>query len=49
VAAAPRGSLALWEDLRLIIRNAKTFNAPITAWWRMADALEAEVRRLKKA
>ncbi len=40
---------ALWEDLRTLITNAKTFNQRYTLAWRCADALEAEVRRVRKA
>jgi len=38
----------LWADLTLLIKNAKTFNDYFHVVWRMADALESEVRRLKK-
>jgi hypothetical protein len=43
------GSESLWSDLRLLIFNAKLFNQPITSFFRMADMLEVEVRKLKKA
>ncbi len=40
---------ALWDDLRTLITNAKGFNQRYTLAWRCADALEAEVRRVRKA
>ena len=43
------GSESLWNDLRLLIFNAKLFNQPITNFFRMADMLEVEVRKVKKA
>jgi len=45
----PRGITGLWDDLRLIIKNAKVFNQPERAEWRTADMLEYEVRRIKHA
>jgi hypothetical protein len=36
-------------DLRLVIKNAKVFNPPYTSYWRQADMLECEVRRVKRA
>ena len=42
------GTESLWSDLRLVIFNAKLFNQPITSFYRMADMLEVEVRKLKK-
>ena len=48
-SAAGRGIFLLWADLRTIVVNAKAFNAPYTLFWRLADALEHECRRVKKA
>jgi hypothetical protein len=43
------GVAALWTDMRTIVSNAKAFNAPYTLFWRLADALEHECRRVKRA
>jgi hypothetical protein len=43
------GIAALWTDMRTIVSNAKAFNAPYTLFWRLADALEHECRRVKRA
>lgn len=48
-AAAARGIEGLWEDLKLMITNAKKFNQRECFIWRLADALELEIRRLRKA
>lgn len=45
--ASPSSSL-LPADLKLLITNAKLFNQPERDLWRLADALEFEVRRVKK-
>jgi len=42
-----RGAAKLWSDLKLIVKNAKSYNAPERFEWRCADMLEREARRLK--
>ena len=37
------------QDLKVLITNAKVFNQKYTLVWRCADALESEVRRVRKA
>ena len=45
--AGPAGVSAMWEACRLIIKNAKSYNAPERFEWRLADMLEREARRVK--
>ncbi len=42
-----RGVTKLWSDLKLIVKNAKSYNAQERFEWRCADMLEREARRLK--
>lgn len=43
------GQAAMWEDFKLIIKNAKVFNEPDHLVYRQADEFQAELRRVKKA
>jgi hypothetical protein len=41
------GASKLWSDLKLVVKNAKSYNAPERFEWRCGDMLEREARRLK--